>query len=198
MGTLGRLYVGCATVVFTLQLLLVLLLVAGSLNSGAWRPPFLASVAGPAVTPTATPTPDPRLAQQLAQKAQTATVPGTRFSLDIDQNELNSLLAQQTDLPVKNQAVALTPGKITFTAVGADPAGVPLEAVGTLLALDGRLRLVLQSGKAGGLPLPSAITALVENSANDALAQVTSQRNIYVETVEILQGRLRLSGRPLR
>ena len=194
MGGLFRLYVGCATVVFTLQLLLVGLLVLGVVSAGGWTPPFLASVSPRVATPSASATPRP--APSPTPKAQVPATPGARFTIEVEQAELNALLAQQQiDAPIRNPAVLLEPGKVVLSAVTTDPVTAPLEASGTLAAVEGRLRLVLGSAKAAGLPLPGAVTALVEAAANDALAQVTSQRSIYVESVEILQGKLRLTGR---
>jgi hypothetical protein len=196
MGGFWRLYVSCATVVFTGQLVLVVLLVFGTVSAGSWTPPFLASVSVHANTPT--PTPDPRLAGSLAQKAQVPPTPGARFALEVEQAELNALLAQQKiDAPVKNPAVALQPGRAVLTATTTDPVGAPLEASGTLVAVEGRLRLVLGSAKAAGISLPGAVTTLIETGANDTLSQFTAQRNVYVESVEILQGKLRLTGRTL-
>lgn len=196
MSGLWRSYVGCATVVFTGQLLLVALLVMGGVSAGSWTPPFLASVSVRANTPT--PTPDPRPAQSPTQKAQLPPTPGARFTLEVEQAELNSLLAQQRiDAPIKSPSVTLQPGKVVLTATTTDPVGAPLEVSGTLVAVEGRLRLVLGSAKAGGLSLPGALTTLVESGANEVLAQLTTQRNLYVESVEILQGRLRLTGRAL-
>ncbi|MHB1134539.1 MAG: LmeA family phospholipid-binding protein [Chloroflexota bacterium] len=208
MGALWRTYVGCATVVFTLQLLLAAALVLGTTSLADWRPPFLGAVTGspPTATPTAPASAVPPLrptaaatsrATAAATPRATAAQPGARYVVEIEEAELNALLSgQRLDVPIEKPRLALQPGRVVITGTLTQPLTTSLETWGRLAAVEGRLRLTLEGAKAGGLEVPKEILGPLEGTLNDALAQATRERDIHVEAVEVLAGRLRLTGRP--
>lgn len=196
MGTLWRLYRGIATLLFTAELLLMLWLVIGA---GLASPPSLSSILGGGPTPTPTATPDPRAGEQLLDRARataTAAASGARFVVEVTDAEINSLLAQQTSTAaVKDVTVQFLAGKLSVRAGIVEPVPLSAQAEGTLVAQNGDLSLTLDSGSAGALPLPRAVLDLLEGQANQALAEALARQNVYVEGVELLPGRARLTVR---
>lgn len=75
------------------------------------------------------------------------------------------------------------------------PVRVDLVVVTVPTAQNGKLILRVQRVESGRFPLPGSITdQIVSNVQNDAL--INDNLPIYVDRVEVLDGKLRLTGRP--
>ena len=184
LGGLWRAYRVVATAIFTVQLLALLWVLVDS-GTLAWP------LATTALAPAATPTP------AVASVPRPPASGQTRFTIEISEAEANALLAQREGLSraVTELGVRFQAGGLVLDARLADPVPVAVRAKGKLVAADGRLRLVLDEAKAGVVPLPSAALELLEGVANEALADAIAGRDVYVESVELLPGIVRLSAR---
>jgi hypothetical protein len=111
--------------------------------------------------------------------------------------EVNAVLAQQEGRApgVRDITVRFLTGRVEVSARLMEPVPASVQAVGTLVARDGRLRIVAQEASAGPVPLPRAAVDLLEGRANAALDEVAALRNLYVESVEVLPGKARITAR---
>ncbi|MHB1005473.1 MAG: hypothetical protein ACYC3S_07470 [Chloroflexota bacterium] len=190
MGGLWRLYRGIATVVFTVELAFVLWLVLGLTGAGALFDRLFQPPATPApVARTATPA--------VGGLPLLAASPGTQFTVEMTEAEINAGLArQQGRVPgVKDVTVQLLPGQVKVSANIVEPVQGAVQATGGLVAVGGRLRLVLTEARVGPLPLPGPAVDLLERYANDALDQALAGRNLYVEEVAVQAGWARVTAR---
>jgi hypothetical protein len=72
---------------------------------------------------------------------------------------------------------------------------VNIVVVAVPMAENGQLKLRVQRVESGRFPLPGSITdQIVTTVQNDAL--INDNLPIYVDQVQVLDGRLRLTGRP--
>ncbi len=116
-----------------------------------------------------------------------------RFTIEVSEQELNALLTQYDTPFIDNVQVTLTAGKVRLEADAKDPLPGTLTAEGLLVVSDGKLRLVVQKAQVGPLPLPQAMTDLLEDQANQALANVDELQSYTVERVEVRLGRARVT-----
>ncbi|MDA8219381.1 MAG: hypothetical protein M0Z94_17390 [Dehalococcoidales bacterium] len=179
MGALWRIYSGCAAVLLTAIILVVLAGVTLA-SVGAWAPPLLA---GPADAP--------------ANGPPGGATPSARLVVEMKEADVNAVLARSEGRPpgVSDVEVHFQNQGLTLAATMADPLPIKVEAWGTVEVQDGRPLLSLSGAKAGVLPLPRAMVDVLERYANDSLARVDGTSDVYVEDVQLAPGVVRLTVR---
>lgn len=134
-----------------------------------------------------------------------AAPPRTDVTVELTDEELTSKFAQIVAVDrtaigadVQNPQVSVHDGRLFAGGnVRSDsfPVRVNLVVVTIPTAENGKLMLRVERVESGRFPLPSSITdQIVANVQNDAL--INDNLPIYVDRVEILNGKLRLTGRP--
>lgn len=190
-------YTGCAVTVFTIQLLTLLGLIVVLAGMGLVKVPGLSDIAfrPPPAPPTAQP--DPQVAQRLQQRLDSALRRGGPFTLEITEGELNSLLSSLggKDAPVKDPLVRLLAGKGELYGV-LMPIDTPFQATFTIVVEGGQPRLKIQSLSLRVMPLPGPFADLISSFANDQLGSIMRQMPLTIQKVELLPGKLVLSGTP--
>ncbi|MCA1666410.1 MAG: hypothetical protein LC793_03230 [Thermomicrobia bacterium] len=125
--------------------------------------------------------------------------------MDLTDEELTSKFAQTVSAErttigadIQNPQVAVHDGRVFAGGkVKSDnfPVRVDLVVVAVPTAQNGKLILRVERVESGRFPLPSSLTnQIVANVQNDAL--INDNLPIYVDRVEVLNGVLRLTGRP--
>ncbi|MHB1415702.1 MAG: hypothetical protein ACYC1C_10640 [Chloroflexota bacterium] len=180
MGALWRIYSGCAAVLLTAIILVVLAGMALA-SVDAWVPPLLA---GPADAPTGGSPPG-------------GATPSARLGVEMKEADVNALLARSEGRPpgISDVEVHFQNQGLTLAAAMADPLPIKVEAWGTVEVQDGRPLLSLSGAKAGVLPLPRAMADVLERYANDSLSRMDGASDVYVEGVQLAPGVVRLTVR---
>lgn len=199
LGGFWRLYRGVAIVVFTLELALVVWLMLGTTGPEGRLGSLVGGPSSPTpsgkATPVAVAAPSPTRAQGTPTTAST-----TRLTIEMSEADVNTALAEQSGgAPgVKDVAVRLAEDSVVITARLSDPIPATVQATGTLVASGGRLRLLIDEAYAGPLSLPRQAVDLLESRANAALDEIPGLSSLYVEDVEVLAGKARVTARPAR
>ncbi|MDQ2786400.1 MAG: hypothetical protein M3Y58_15515 [Chloroflexota bacterium] len=134
-----------------------------------------------------------------------AASPNTDVTIELTDAELTSKFAQTVNAnraaigaDIQNPQVSVHDGRVFAGGkVKSDsfPVRVDLVVVAVPTAENGKLMLRVERVESGRFPLPSSITdQIVSNIQNDAL--INDNLPIYVDRVEVLNGVLRLTGRP--
>ncbi len=129
----------------------------------------------------------------------------TDVTIELTDAELTSKFAQTVNAnrdaigaDIQNPQVSVHDGRVFAGGkVKSDsfPVRVDLVVVAVPTAENGKLMLRVERVESGRFPLPSSITdQIVSNVQNDAL--INDNLPIYVDRVEVLNGKLRLTGRP--
>jgi uncharacterized protein YpmS len=136
---------------------------------------------------------------------QIINAPGnTDVTVELTDEELTSKFAQTVSVDratigadIQNPQVSVHDGRVFAGGdVKSDsfPVRVNLVVVTVPTAVNGKLMLRVERVESGRFPLPSSITdQIVANVQNDAL--INDNLPIYVDRVEVLDGKLRLTGR---
>ena len=137
---------------------------------------------------------------------QIASAPkNSSVTIELTNEELTSKFAQsvqedrdQIGADIQNPQVAVHDG-LVFAGGDAKsdsfPVRVNIVVVAVPMAENGQLKLRVQRVESGRFPLPGSITdQIVTSVQNDAL--INDSLPIYVDQVQVLDGRLRLTGRP--
>jgi uncharacterized protein YpmS len=120
-----------------------------------------------------------------------AAPPNTDVTVELTDEELTSKFAQNPQVSVHDGRV-FAGGKAKSDSF---PVRVDLVVVAVPTAVNGKLMLRVERVESGRFPLPSNITdQIVASVQNDAL--INDNLPIYVDRVEVLDGKLRLTGRP--
>ena len=137
---------------------------------------------------------------------QIAAAPrNTSVTVDLTDEELTSKFAQTVreerdsiGADIQNPQVSVHDGRVFAGGkVKSDsfPVRVDLVVVAVPTAQDGKLRLRVEKVESGRFPLPGSITdQIVTTVQNDAL--INDNLPIFVDRVDVLDGKLRLTGRP--
>jgi uncharacterized protein YpmS len=137
---------------------------------------------------------------------QIASAPrNTDVTIELTDEELTSKFAQTVALnqdqiggDIENPQVSVHDG-LVFAGGKAKsdsfPIRVDLVVVAVPTAENGQLKLRVQRVESGRFPLPSSITDQIVAAVQDD-ALINDSLPIYVDQVEVLDGRLRLTGRP--
>jgi hypothetical protein len=141
-----------------------------------------------------------------AKIGQIASAPkNTDVTVDLTDEELTSKFAQsvqedrdQIGADIQNPQVSVHDG-LVFAGGDAKSDSLPIRVnivvVAVPTAENGQLQLRVQRVESGRFPLPSSITdQIVTTVQNDAL--INDSLPISVDQVQVLDGRLRLTGRP--
>lgn len=142
---------------------------------------------------------DQKIGQIVAAPANTSV------TIDLTDEELTSKFAQTVreeraaiGADIQNPQVSVHDGRLFAGGkVKSDglPVRVDLVVVAVPTAENGALRLRVERVESGRFPLPSSITdQIVTTVQNDAL--INDSLPIFVDRVQVLDGKLRLSGRP--
>lgn len=134
-----------------------------------------------------------------------AASPNTDVTIELTDAELTSKFAQTVNAnrdaigaDIQNPQVSVHDGRVFAGGkVKSDsfPVRVDLVVVAVPTAENGKLMLRVERVESGRFPLPSSITdQIVANVQNDTL--INDNLPIYVDRVEVLNGMLRLTGRP--
>jgi len=134
-----------------------------------------------------------------------AASPNTDVTIELTDAELTSKFAQTVNAnrdaigaDIQNPQVSVHDGRVFAGGkVKSDsfPVPVDLVVVAVPTAENGKLMLRVERVESGRFPLPSNITdQIVANVQNDTL--INDNLPIYVDRVEVLNGVLRLTGRP--
>jgi len=134
-----------------------------------------------------------------------AASPNTDVTIELTDAELTSKFAQTVNAnrdaigaDIQNPQVSVHDGRVFAGGkVKSDsfPVRVDLVVVAVPTAVNGKLMLRVERVESGRFPLPSSITdQIVANVQNDTL--INDNLPIYVDRVEVLNGVLRLTGRP--
>lgn len=137
---------------------------------------------------------------------QIANAPrNTAVTVELTDEELTSKFAQTVTeeraaigADIQNPQVSVHDGRVFAGGnVKSDsfPVRVNLVVVTVPTAVNGKLMLRVERVESGRFPLPGSITdQIVSNVQNDAL--INDNLPIYVDRVEVLNGKLRLTGHP--
>ncbi len=131
--------------------------------------------------------------------------PNTDVTVDLTDEELTSKFAQTVrgeraaiGADSQNPQVSVHDGRVFAGGKAKSdsfPVRVDLVIVAVPTAVNGKLILRVERVESGRFPLPSSITdQIVANVQNDAL--INDNLPISVDRVEVLNGKLRLTGRP--
>jgi hypothetical protein len=131
--------------------------------------------------------------------------PNTDVTVDLTDEELTSKFAQTVreeraaiGADIQNPQVSVHDGRVFAGGKAKSdsfPVRVDLVIVAVPTAVNGKLILRVERVESGRFPLPSSITdQIVANVQNDAL--INDNLPISVDRVEVLNGKLRLTGRP--
>ncbi len=131
--------------------------------------------------------------------------PNTAVTVELTDAELTSKFAQTMNTnrdaigaDIQNPQVSVHDGRVFAGGkVKSDsfPVRADLVVVAVPTAANGKLMLHVERVESGRLPLPSNITdQIVADVQNDTL--INDNLPIYVDRVEVLNGILRLTGRP--
>jgi len=134
-----------------------------------------------------------------------AASPNTDVTIELTDAELTSKFAQTVNAnrdaigaDIQNPQVSVHDGRVFAGGkVKSDsfPVRVDLVVVAVPTAENGKLMLRVERVESGRFPVPSSITdQIVANVQNDTL--INDNLPIYVDRVEVLNGVLRLTGRP--
>ena len=134
-----------------------------------------------------------------------AAPPNTDVTVELTDEELTSKFAQTVSeeraaigADIQNPQVSVHDGRFSrgaMTKSDSFPVRVNLVVVAVPTAENGKLMLRVERVESGRFPLPGSITdQIVANVQNDAL--INDNLPIYVDRVEVLDGKLRLTGRP--
>ena len=129
----------------------------------------------------------------------------TDVTIELTDAELTSKFAQTVSAnrdaigaDIQNPQVSVHDGRVFAGGKAKSdsfPVRVDLVVVAVPTAQNGKLMLRVERVESGRFPLPSSITdQIVTNVQNDAL--INDNLPIYVDRVEVLNGILRLTGRP--
>lgn len=129
----------------------------------------------------------------------------TDVTVDLTDEELTSKFAQTAreerdsiGADIQNPQVSVHDGRVFAGGKAKNdslPVRVDLVIVAVPTAENGKLRLRVERVESGRFPLPGSITdQIVTTVQNDAL--INDNLPIYVDRVEVMDGRLRLTGRP--
>jgi uncharacterized protein YpmS len=129
----------------------------------------------------------------------------TDVTVDLTNEELTSKFAQTVreerasiGADIQNPQVSVHDGRVFAGGKAKSdsfPVRVDLVVVAVPTAQDGKLMLRVERVESGRFPLPSSITdQIVTSVQNDAL--INDSLPIFVDRVEVLDGKLRLTGRP--
>jgi hypothetical protein len=170
-----------------------------------------ASVACSLGSPTATPTPRPTLipvsteaAGELEDVWATA-VAGSKdgqVSVVVTEQQLTSFiaikLAENPDSPIQDPQVLLRDGRMTLTASAAfQGIKAPVEIIlSTAPDAEGVLKVTIDSGKFGGLPMPDALLESVSASINELVSGQFGPQGtgVRVTAVTIADGQMVVTG----
>lgn len=131
--------------------------------------------------------------------------PNTDVTVELTDAELTSKFAQMVTqqrqtigADIQNPQVSVHDGRVFAggrTKSDSFPVRVDLVVVAVPTARNGKLILRVERVESGRFPLPGSITdQIVATIQNDAL--INDNLPIYVDRVEALNGKLRLTGRP--
>ncbi len=129
--------------------------------------------------------------------------PNTAVTVELTDAELTSKFAQTMNTnrdaigaDIQNPQVSVHDGRVFAGGkVKSDSFPVRADVVAVPTAANGKLMLHVERVESGRLPLPSNITdQIVADVQNDTL--INDNLPIYVDRVEVLNGILRLTGRP--
>lgn len=154
--------------------------------------------ATPTPTPAPTPTPKPAVVESGAVGA--ATAGGVEIVTTEQQlNEmLQTALATQQDLPLSDVTVRLDPGQIVGAgrlALGFLNANVQLSLV--LSAVDGKVIPTNIEILLDGKPVPALLQSQVDAMTAPLIEEASrADYGFYVESVEITDDAIRISGKP--
>ena len=134
-----------------------------------------------------------------------AAPPNTDVTVELTDEELTSKFAQTVreervaiGADIQNPQVSVHDGRVFAGGKAKSdsfPVRVDLVVVAVPTAVNGKLMLRVERVESGRFPLPSNITdQIVASVQNDAL--INDNLPIYVDRVEVLDGKLRLTGRP--
>ncbi len=120
-----------------------------------------------------------------------------RFDVELTDEEVTSYLALHAtpSAPIASPQVAFHPGKVVISGQLTSPVPGHLSLSGTLQVANGRLQFEFQEASLGGLPVPRALLASVSDTTSQMI--VDAGADIVIERVELLEGRIRISGHRL-
>ncbi len=130
--------------------------------------------------------------------------PNTAVTVELTDEELTSKFAQTViqeratiGADIQNPQVSVHDGRVYAggrTKSDSFPVRVDLVVVAVPTAVNGKLMLRVERVESGRFPLPGSITdQIVTTVQNDAL--INDSLPIYVDRVDVLNGKLRLTGR---
>lgn len=132
-------------------------------------------------------------AKRLEEKA--ADLESGQFRVELSEEELTSYLALHLSdsVPLTSPQVRLLPGKIVLEGDITKPVRGHVSLSGTLRVAGGQVEVQIEDVRIGGLSLPRALLASVSDSITEAIGQ--GQEGVEIESVEILAGRVIITGR---
>ncbi|HEU5330524.1 MAG TPA: LmeA family phospholipid-binding protein [Thermomicrobiales bacterium] len=185
---------GCLTV------LILLVLLGAALVAAAYvllpRQPGLAARAQLTPVPVSS-----AAAVRFDQKVATMQSAPASTTVEITEQEATSklveALAADPSAPrIDKPQVAFRDGQIYVSGVTHDtPVPVNVVIYGRVQARDGQLYAVVDGIDTGQFPLPGQFKEMLVSRATD-LSALNSELPIYVEDVQVREGRLALTGRP--
>ncbi len=132
-----------------------------------------------------------------------ATLQATSASTQIEISEqeatsklVETLAAEPTAPKIENPQIAFRGGKVIVSGVSHDaPIPITVVVVGTVAARDGKLVTTVERIDTGRFPLPAPIQEQITGLATNT-DQLNEALPIVVDDVQVLEGRLLVTGRP--
>jgi len=187
-----------------LTFLTVLVLIVALALGGLYY--FLTAPAPTLVAATAVPT-SVAAAASFDNKVSTITgaAKNTPVTIELTNEELTSKFAQQVQqyqasygADIQNPQVSARDGHVYAGGKAKTnnlPVRVDLVVVTVPEARDGKLHLRVERVESGRIPLPDSLKSQIVNTVQDD-ATLNDNLPITVDAVEVLNGKLRLTGRP--
>lgn len=179
------------------RLVVVVVLAAAALGGAAYllnRAPETATAITPVIA-------SDDAAASFDRKVGTMQRAGAPATIEITDEEATSklveALATEPDAPnITDAQVNFRDGRLYLSGTAREtPLAVKVVIVGRLEARDGHLVATVEQIDTGRIPLPAAMRDQITDAAT-SLDELNRRLPIYVTAVDVLDGRLTLTGRP--
>ncbi len=153
------------------------------------------SVLGPQATAQpARPTqpPSQEAAKSFEEKAEALN--DDTFNVEFTDSEVTSYIALQlgSSSPIAAPSVTFQPGKVMIEGDVTSPIQGHIKLVGTLQAVGGKPQLTLESANIAGIPIPASMLGSLSETLAQSIA--TSDSDVEIESIQLLEGRMIISG----
>ncbi len=131
-------------------------------------------------------------ASRFEEKAKALEQPS--FSVEFTDEEVTSYLAAHAPAsgPIASPQVSFHPGKVVITGELTSPTRGHVTLTGGVQVAGGRLQLEFEDASVAGIAIPRAALASISDSVSQLIIDADAQ--VEIESVEVLEGLIRITG----